>query len=147
MSLGVIALMNAVYKHTALAEEAAACLLCHRAPCTKACPHGLKPDKVIRSLRFENSAGAAGSLPDILPCASCEKKDCKAACLKKSINRAVDIDHIMMALSAADKPKAKDADLSIDFCGVRCENPFFLSSSVVASNKEMIAKPLDMGCA
>ena len=38
-------------------------------------------------------------------------------------------------------------DLSIEFCGVKCENPFFLSSSVVGSNFEMCAKALDMGWA
>ena len=31
-------------------------------------------------------------------------------------------------------------DLSIDFLGVKCENPFFLSSSPVGSNYEMCAK-------
>jgi len=38
-------------------------------------------------------------------------------------------------------------DLSIEFCGVKCENPFFLSSSVVAGNFEMCAKALEMGWA
>ena len=38
-------------------------------------------------------------------------------------------------------------DLSIEFCGVKCENPFFLSSSVVGSNFEMCAKALEMGWA
>ena len=38
-------------------------------------------------------------------------------------------------------------DLSIDFCGVHCENPFFLSSSIVAGDYEMCAKALDMGWA
>lgn len=38
-------------------------------------------------------------------------------------------------------------DLSIEFCGIKCENPFFLSSSVVASNFEMCAKALEMGWA
>ncbi|WP_010239114.1 NAD-dependent dihydropyrimidine dehydrogenase subunit PreA [Clostridium arbusti] len=36
-------------------------------------------------------------------------------------------------------------DLSIEFCGVKCENPFFLSSSVVGNNFEMCAKALEMG--
>ena len=36
-------------------------------------------------------------------------------------------------------------DLSIDFLGVRCENPFFLSSSPVGSNYEMVAKAFDSG--
>lgn len=38
-------------------------------------------------------------------------------------------------------------DLSIEFCDVKCENPFFLSSSVVGSNYEMCAKALEMGWA
>ncbi|MBU3113236.1 NAD-dependent dihydropyrimidine dehydrogenase subunit PreA [Clostridium lacusfryxellense] len=38
-------------------------------------------------------------------------------------------------------------DLSIDFCGIKCENPFFHSSSVVGSNFEMCAKAFEMGWA
>ena len=38
-------------------------------------------------------------------------------------------------------------DLSIEFCGIKCENPFFLSSSVVGNNFEMCSKALDMGWA
>lgn len=40
-----------------------------------------------------------------------------------------------------------DKDLSIEFCGIKCENPFFLSSSVVAGNYEMCARALEMGWA
>lgn len=36
-------------------------------------------------------------------------------------------------------------DLSIDFLGVKCENPFFLSSSPVGSNYDMVAKAFDTG--
>ncbi|MBB5171959.1 NAD-dependent dihydropyrimidine dehydrogenase subunit PreA [Texcoconibacillus texcoconensis] len=38
-------------------------------------------------------------------------------------------------------------DLSIDFLGVHCENPFFLSSSPVCNNAEQIAKAFDAGWA
>ena len=38
---------------------------------------------------------------------------------------------------------SKKIDLSIDFLGVHCENPFFLSSSPVCHNYEMIAKCFD----
>lgn len=38
-------------------------------------------------------------------------------------------------------------DLSIDFLGVKCENPFFLSSSPVCSNYEMIKKAFEAGWA
>lgn len=37
--------------------------------------------------------------------------------------------------------------MSTDLCGLRCENPFFLSSSVVGSNYEMVAKAFDEGWA
>ncbi len=39
----------------------------------------------------------------------------------------------------------KKVDLSIDFLGVHCENPFFLSSSPVCHNYEMISKAFDAG--
>lgn len=40
---------------------------------------------------------------------------------------------------------AKHTDLSIDFLGFRCENPFFLSSSPVSATYEMCAKFLQAG--
>lgn len=40
---------------------------------------------------------------------------------------------------------AKHADLSIDFLGFKCENPFLLSSSPVSSNYEMCANFLKAG--
>ncbi|TCO74799.1 NAD-dependent dihydropyrimidine dehydrogenase subunit PreA [Marinisporobacter balticus] len=39
----------------------------------------------------------------------------------------------------------KTKDLSINFCGVKCENPFFLSSSPVGACYEMCAKALETG--
>ena len=33
-------------------EEVSRCLLCHDAPCSKACPAQTNPAKFIRSLRF-----------------------------------------------------------------------------------------------
>ena len=39
----------------------------------------------------------------------------------------------------------KTKDLSINFCGVKCENPFFLSSSPVGGCYEMCAKALEAG--
>ncbi|MEN1761863.1 NAD-dependent dihydropyrimidine dehydrogenase subunit PreA [Anoxynatronum sibiricum] len=40
---------------------------------------------------------------------------------------------------------AKRKDLSMEFCGVKCENPFFLSSSPVGSNYDMCKKALEGG--
>lgn len=41
----------------------------------------------------------------------------------------------------------KRPDLSIDFCGISCENPFFLSSSCIVANEEMSARALELGWA
>ena len=43
-------------------EEAARCLLCHDAPCSKGCPAGTDPAKFIRSIRFRNDRGAAETI-------------------------------------------------------------------------------------
>lgn len=40
---------------------------------------------------------------------------------------------------------SKHKDLSIEFCGVKCENPFFLSSSPVGSNYDMCKKAFESG--
>jgi len=135
------------YKEISMIEEVGGCLLCNEAPCTKACPYALPVDTIIRSLRFENKLGAAVKLPGELPCGSCNNKECIQACLKGKVNRPLPIDEILQDVATYDKVIKDGADLSIDFCGVSCENPFFLSSSVVGSNYEMVAKAFDMGWA
>ncbi len=132
-------------------EEAARCLLCHEAPCTEACTSGEDPARMIRALRFDNLKGAAAR---VRAC-DCEANEtavaaqgkCEAACIRT--DSPVRIGAIKRYLSENVKsPEAlPEVDLSIEFCGVRCENPFFLSSSIVASNYEMCAKALEMGWA
>ena len=43
--------------------------------------------------------------------------------------------------------KLKGPSLDIDFCGIRCENPFFLASSAVCTNYEMVARAFEAGWA
>ena len=134
------------YKDITIREDVGGCLLCIDAPCQKACPHSVEIENIIRSLRFENKAGAVNKLPTgPLPCENCETKPCKAACLKGKINEPIQIDRIMKEISNEIKIKEEEVDLSIEFCGIHCENPFFLSSSVVGSNYEMVAKAFEMG--
>ncbi len=136
-----------IYKDESLLEEVSGCLLCNNAPCSKVCPYGLEADTIIRSIRFENYAGAADKIPENIPCAACKTKACMKVCLKRKINRPVSIDQVIINASAYEKVKLEDVDLSIEFCGIKCENPFFLSSSVVGSNYEMVAKAFNMGWA
>lgn len=116
-------------------------MLCTDAPCTAACPKGYDPARFIRAARFENAAVGASCIAPAI-CAECGG-ECEKACIHYDgpikIRRA----------AAAAPPPAKesdlDADLSVDFCGIHCENPFFLSSSVVASSYEMCANALRAG--
>lgn len=143
----MIALGEVLYRDVSIIEEVSSCLLCNNAPCAKACPYGLEADTIIRSIRFENYAGAAAKIPEDVPCVNCSTKDCMKVCLKQKINRPVDIDEIIISAASYEKEELEDVDLSIEFCGIKCENPFFLSSSVVGSNYEMVAKAFDMGWA
>lgn len=129
-------------KNTAI-EESARCLLCHEPQCAKACPKGARPDKFIRSLRFDNLNGAKAY---ITGCEDCDAP-CMAACTRGKIDRPVEIKQTAEYIVSAAKDVRPEADLSMTFCGIKCENPFFLSSSVVASGYDMCAKALDMGWA
>lgn len=131
------------YEMLKIKSEASRCLLCHDAPCN-CCPKGLAVSDIIRSLRFENNNGAAKKIGSV-SCADCDAP-CEQACIRAKIDTKIDISGLLSCITQGKETETK-ADLSIDFCGVHCENPFFLSSSVVGSNYEMVAKAFDLGWA
>ena len=53
----------------------------------------------------------------------------------------------MAALLPEESASKPLPDLGIDFCGIRCENPFFLASSAICTNYEMVARAFDAGWA
>ncbi len=127
--------------------ESARCLLCGRPACSEACENGLDIAGIIRSVRFENITGAKRRIGETNACAGCTAP-CMNKCNRAKIDKPVDITGIVEELSKIEVEIPKESvDLSIDFLGVKCENPFFLSSSVVGSNYEMLAKAFDMGWA
>ncbi len=139
--------MREPYGEMTLREETGACFLCADAPCTAACPHGVDAARAIRAARFENAQGAALALPDPLPCPTCEGRPCLKACLKGRTGRSVAVDEVLTTLAQERPAQAGKADLSVTFCGVACENPFFLSSSIVANDYDMIARAFRQGWA
>ncbi len=122
-----------------LKEEVARCLLCANAACTMACPKMQDPAKALRSVRFENPKNA-GIYLDKAACAGCDGA-CEKACIHydKPI-RIRETAELLPTANASEKPS-----LAIEFCGVKCENPFFLSSSCVAAEYEMVSRALSMG--
>ena len=136
------------YETSIPVEEVARCLLCEPAQCSGACPKGIDPARLLRSLRFENPVGAGKRLGEDNPC-----KDCPAPCEKACTHRnnPIQIKRVLTHLHE-DRQNWEDipatpVDLSCEFLGVHLENPFLLSSSVVASTYEKIARAFDMGWA
>ncbi|MBQ9037051.1 MAG: NAD-dependent dihydropyrimidine dehydrogenase subunit PreA [Erysipelotrichaceae bacterium] len=118
------------------------CLLCNDAKCTKACGV-LEPDRILRSLFFDNECVVMNNLPENIPCINCDTR-CEKACV---VN--VNIREIITSVRR-DKTEKKKIDhdvLKTDFCGIPLENPFLLSSSVVASTYDMCARAFEAGWA
>ncbi len=123
-----------------LQEESARCLLCQDAPCTKACANG-DPARAVRAIRFDNLKIAAHWLE------GCTQEDLAAAekaCIHYDF--PLRLREIAAALPAP-APSTGLPSLEIDFCGIHCENPFFLASSAVCTNYEMVARAFDAGWA
>lgn len=78
-------------------QEAARCLLCHDAPCSKACPAHTNPAKFIRSVRFRNIKGAAETIREnnalgaICARVCPTERYCELACSRAKIDGPIDI--------------------------------------------------------
>ena len=125
-----------------IAEEAARCLLCADAPCSKACQNG-DPARVIRAIRFDNAEQAGRWVAD---CTDDELEKAEQSCIH--YDRPIRIRELARALPKAETTAGEShPSLAIDFCGLRCENPFFLASSAICTNYDMVARAFDMGWA
>ncbi len=138
------------------------CLLCCDAPCTKSCVKGLPVGDILRSIYFRNGMGALEKARGER-CLDCDAP-CEAACVLGRKSSPVRIKSIVTALYEGAKATVesgivtetqlrgaflvpREPDITADLCGVKLENPFLLSSSVVASNYEMCAKAFEAGWA
>jgi len=117
------------------------CLLCHQAACSRACGK-IDPARILRKLYFDNESGALNTVAQGVPCENCPG-ECEKACPLH-----LPIRDIITSL----KPQQENSNvdyscLKTNFCGFELENPFLLSSSVVASTYEMCARAFDAGWA
>ena len=118
-------------------EEASRCLFCVDAPCSKACKNG-DPARAVRAVRFGNQAIARQWVKD---CSEEELVAAEKACIHYDF--PIRIRELVKALPEV--PVEPLPSLEIDFCGIRCENPFFLASSAVSTNYDMVARAFDAG--
>lgn len=127
-------------------EEAARCLLCFHAPC------GEKVSRAIRAIRFDNMI-TAFELFD--PLTDDELSQAESRCIH--YDRPIRISELKKVVKAGFQDLTGEHDgesdaanlpsLTINFCDIVCENPFFLASSAVCTNYEMIARALQAGWA
>ena len=118
------------------------CLLCHRAKCTAACGV-LKPGRILRNLYFDAEDVAVNNLPEEVPCENCDAR-CEKAC---PVNVPIRDMILSIRKDNVEKVKIDYECLKTDFCGIPLENPFLLSSSVVASTYDMCARAFEAGWA
>ena len=124
------------------------CALCLDAPCDAACGK-IAPAGLLRGIWFDNDKAAALRLPPENPCAGCDAP-CEAACVRPGqvpvrtlVSRLYD-----EALPEAEVAMPEDEErLRTALCGIPLENPFLLSSSVVASTYDMCARAFEAGWA
>jgi len=124
------------------------CALCLDAPCSSACGK-LDPAGLLRSIWFDNEKAAASRFPAVNPCLNCSAP-CESACVRP---HKVPIRELMMRLHDEVKPELEiplpeeENRLCTELCGVPLENPFLLSSSVVASTYDMCERAFEAGWA
>lgn len=126
-------------KQIHLREEATRCLLCFDAPCSQVCPNG-DPARAIRAIRFDNLQHAGRW---VAQCTDSELQAAEEACIH--YDRPIRIRELVHALADAPVSELSLPSLAIDFCGIHCENPFFLASSAVSTSYEMVARAFEAG--
>ena len=123
-------------------EEVARCLLCANAPC------GGIAARAIRALRFDNLWTARELLAELN---DAEIEAAEKACIH--YDRPIRISELKQSLtsdSEAVQPPTGAAglpSLELNFCDMVCENPFFLASSAICTNYEMVARAFEAGWA
>ncbi len=140
--------MDAILTDSITRFEMLDCSLCVNAPCTAACPKSFDCAGALRRIWMDNEEYASMTMPENAPCLGCDAP-CERLCIKAG---KVEIKKLMSRLSEL---KARDhqtetVDFSVlktDICGIELENPFLLSSSVVASSYEKCARAFEAGWA
>ncbi len=137
---------NVLFKTVIDRSGMISCTLCKDAPCTKACGK-MDPAGLLRSIWFGNEKGAAARLPESIPCTLCAAP-CEKSCVRAG---AVPVKKLMERLYGevkpvleTDTPENEDR-LKTELCGIPMENPFLLSSSVVASTYDMCDRAFEAG--
>lgn len=118
------------------------CILCYDAPCSRIYKN-INPERIIRAIKFDNKKGARFLIKNEKTCFD-KNNNCNEKC---PLN--INIDAVLQELiNDTDIVRGIDKiDISTSICGVKLENPFILSSSIVSSRYEMCKRALKSGWA
>jgi dihydropyrimidine dehydrogenase (NAD+) subunit PreA len=117
-------------------EEVARCLLCADAPC------GEKAARAIRALRFENHWTAQEIFRQMN---DAEIEAAEKACIH--YDKPIRISELRSQVESKESKVENLPSLKINFCDILCESPFFLASSAICTNYEMVARAFEAGWA
>lgn len=133
---------STILKKISYKMEVNKCILCHNAPCKKMYKN-IDPERIIRAIKFDNIKGARSLISNDKNCYD-KNNSCNDFC---PLN--INIDMILKnILDGTDKLDGfENIDLSTEICGVKLENPFILSSSIVGSTYEMCKRAFEKGWA
>ena len=118
------------------------CVCCYDAPCSKIYKN-VNPERIIRAIKFDNKKGARILINDEETFLE-KDETCNEKCplninidkiLKKIIKETNKVDNV------------EEIDISTEICGVKLENPFILSSSIITSRYEMCKRAFELGWA
>ena len=129
-------------------EETSRCLLCYDAPC------GEKVARAIRAARFDNLWTAVELFNELSEEELVQgEKACihydrpiRIAALKEAVCK-VQRDDVQCTKDDVQCTKEELPSLEINFCDMVCENPFFLASSAICTNYDMVSRALEAGWA
>ncbi|NLG86692.1 MAG: FAD-dependent oxidoreductase [Firmicutes bacterium] len=123
-------------------EEASRCLLCHDAPCSKACPAETDPAKFIRSLRFRNFKGAMETirtnnvLGGICARVCPTEKYCEGACSRTELEKPIRIAYLQQFLT--------DYESKTDFTVLQSQKPTKEKVAIIGSGPAGLAAAAEL---
>lgn len=122
------------------------CLLCYEPPCDAACLK-IHIGRYTKAVKMNNYVTAIKLLPkDENPCLKCDKPCIKACLTHIDIPTLIKIGYDNKGEIIV-PPSSNKVSLECDICGIKLENPFLLSSSVVSSNYDMCSRAFKAGWA
>jgi len=120
-------------------EEAARCLLCENAPC------GQQVARAIRAIRFDNAQNAWRFWANL---SDEQLMEAEKACIH--YDKPIRICELRKQVNESEPEQGEKGELpslELNFCDMICENPFFLASSAICTNFEMVDRALSAGWA